>query len=108
MAPQFRCPTCKRHLVPHWTEKENAVGLGGGAMEPIAWLVVLASGATGYFMEGWIFWAAVVLIPPLAAWAIYRGCMRRCRRFYCEPCDKIWRGDWLRARGIAAQVTRIS
>ena len=108
MAPEFRCPKCKRHLAPHWSEKENAAGLGLGAMETLAYVVVGAFGAAGYFMEGWIFWAALVLIPAVVAWAIYRAYLRKCRRYYCEPCDKIWRGDWLRGRGVAAQVTRIS
>jgi hypothetical protein len=63
MAPEFRCPKCKRHLAPHWSEKENAAGLG--AMEPIARLVVIAFGAAGYLMEGWSIWAALVLIPTV-------------------------------------------
>ena len=108
MTPQYRCPHCKRHLDPHWTAREGAASLGIYSMEPIGYAVGAMLSVLGLTVGLWQLIFAVSTIAAIAGFGIYRWYLRRAKRYYCAACDKVFRADYLRARAIAAQITRVA
>ena len=108
MAPKYQCPRCKCHLTPHWSEKENALGLGLGVGELVAYIVAFSIAGAGYFFQVWELVAAIGVSSVLAAWLIYRLYMRKPERFYCASCDKVFRGDYVRNQSPGGEGTEIA
>lgn len=105
---RYRCPKCKRWLAHHWTDREDASGLAFGSIEPVAYLAAIVAACLGYAVDAWELIISVGVIGPVVAWFIYRGYLRKGRRYYCASCDKVWRADFLRERANAPQITEIA
>lgn len=77
-------------------------------MEPIGYAVGAMLSVLGLTVGLWQLIFAVSTIAAIAGFGIYRWYLRRAKRYYCPACDKVFRADYLRARAIAAQITRIA
>jgi len=106
---RYRCPACKRWLSPHWTDREDAAGLALNSIQVTVFVALVATGTLhrAYLLENWEI-VSIVLFACVVAWVIYRLYLRRGRRYYCSSCDRVFRGDFLRSRSKAPQVTEIA
>lgn len=77
-------------------------------MEPIGYAAAAMLSVLGLTVGFWQLIFAVSTIAAIAGFGIYRWYLGRAKRYYCAACDKVFRADYLRARAIAAQITRIA
>ena len=108
MKLRYRCPTCKRWLAHHWTEREDALGLAIASIEPAAYILAITLACLGYVLNAWALIIAVGIVGTVTASLVYRLYLRKGRRYYCASCDKVFRGDFLRERTSAPQVSEIA
>ena len=108
MRLRYRCPQCKRWLQHHWTDREDATGIAIGLLEPIFYIVAFAAAAAGFVFEWWELLVTWAIVGAVAVALIYRLHLRKGRRYYCASCDRVFRGDFLRERTNAPQVTEIA
>lgn len=109
MGPRYRCPKCKRWLEVHWEERTEPLGFALYSIEATVIVLLIATGTmhAGYLLENWQI-AAIFGIAGVVAYVVYRYFSRRVRRYVCAPCDKIYRGDYLRSVTKAEQTTQIA
>jgi Flp pilus assembly protein TadB len=108
MKLRYRCPRCKKWLAHHWTERADASGLEIASIEPVAYIVAIVVASLGYVLDAWALIVTVAVVGAVAACVVYRLYLRKGRRYYCASCDKVFRGDFLRERASAPQVTEIA
>lgn len=108
MKLRYRCPQCKRWIAPHWTDRTDAFGIAVASMEPVAYIIAIVMAAAGFLLEWWSLIGLMLICSSVLAWVVYQISLRKARRFYCPPCDKVFRGDYLRGKANAPQITEIA
>jgi len=109
MGPKYRCPNCKRWLEVHWAERTEPLGLAFYSIEATVLILLIATGTlhAGHLLETWQV-VAILGVAGVVAYVVYYHFSRRIRRYVCAPCDKVYRGDYLRSVTKAAQTTQIA
>src|SRR5687768_5358914 len=103
MAPKYRCPKCKRWLSVEHQERWNLIDIAShAAVAAIAAVAIVVGGVEpieqAHRLLGGPGIAAVLAVGAVLGLLVYRHLSRNVRRYYCESCDKTWRGDFLRER----------